>query len=944
VPRYAPLPVVSIDPRNEAELVQEASQRVYDASNQTLNDFSSGNPLAALIEGQAFAQGEFLFWANQLPEKILLEWIGPFLGAMRRLGTPSIAQLTLTIPPSDSPVFIPVGSTFATDPNATGGESISFVTTTDVTIPPGQISTTISVASQFVGREYNVPAQSITDSSFLTIPGATVTNRLPAVGGSDVESYDDVRERFFTLIRRKNPVSGEDWSDFFEDLYGVGTLTSIQPGRPSRLPYNYETDYKRSNGQVSFFVLGPGGIELTPEQLRVGQNVLNFSTPVELEAHLYPISLSDVQYNLTVEIDATGAFGGDTKTASNDFRNRLNNILIPGRVFPADIDPTVGEIDSAFYSTFDAVDRYKNPGIVTSAAFTTPAELTPEAATYTQVLPFETSDFLLNPRDLVYVSQPVKTYYAVTSPFTPTSAEKSKQTIYDNLVLKQIKYLTPGLFAQGDVVFWSPEVDGDAELHVVLQNVAISSYVEIPQLIQSGLISGAKSYSEWKVGLIYSDTVNDIYDPQIIQYTYSSDEYIPPASNTSQPVPQEKRPGTLVWLVAKEFILEQPTDDLTGASSAGVLSPSPVEVKMFRKNQTFSEGDWVMTPQIGSGPNPIADPYYNYIDLEKGVVNKYAYVNSNFTFVLRDGETLSDYFDDLVAKKVLKEIIVQNADKGLPLARYNARFQTGQYLEYRRNTKDKPVYYISAQYFTPFVNDPDQLVREGFIVPLATSETQENDLQQQITNGSVKQPSRMFTFFKGDRTFFRDGVNITSYTATENVSPLFAFRIYEQSGIFVKTETMQNVSFNSTEYIPFFNPAYAKNAEDSIYEEQTGSLYRVIKSFTPKQMVRNWTEATVENTPRNEEYAKNLLRYVNMYSCEDPILSQLGKVTSAIKLGVAQITIIPKSKKDRSGSNENLLYVWEATESYTQNSELSWYPGTRYPFTPPNYGPGTLAL
>jgi hypothetical protein len=109
VPRYAPLPVVSIDPRNEAELVQEASQRVYDASNQTLNDFSSGNPLAALIEGQAFAQGEFLFWANQLPEKILLEWIGPFLGAMRRLGNPSIAQLTLTIPPSDSPVFIPVG-------------------------------------------------------------------------------------------------------------------------------------------------------------------------------------------------------------------------------------------------------------------------------------------------------------------------------------------------------------------------------------------------------------------------------------------------------------------------------------------------------------------------------------------------------------------------------------------------------------------------------------------------------------------------------------------------------------------------------------------------------------------------------------------------------------------------------------------------------------------
>jgi hypothetical protein len=71
--RYSPLPSVSIDPRNEAEIVQAASQRVYQASNQTLNDFSAGNPLAALLEGMAFSQGEFLFWANQLPQSILIE-------------------------------------------------------------------------------------------------------------------------------------------------------------------------------------------------------------------------------------------------------------------------------------------------------------------------------------------------------------------------------------------------------------------------------------------------------------------------------------------------------------------------------------------------------------------------------------------------------------------------------------------------------------------------------------------------------------------------------------------------------------------------------------------------------------------------------------------------------------------------------------------------------
>jgi hypothetical protein len=64
MPRYAPLPSVDLDPRNEAAIVQAASQRVYQASGQTLNDFSAGNPLAALLEGQAFAQGEHRYEAG----------------------------------------------------------------------------------------------------------------------------------------------------------------------------------------------------------------------------------------------------------------------------------------------------------------------------------------------------------------------------------------------------------------------------------------------------------------------------------------------------------------------------------------------------------------------------------------------------------------------------------------------------------------------------------------------------------------------------------------------------------------------------------------------------------------------------------------------------------------------------------------------------------------
>jgi hypothetical protein len=73
MPNYAPLPPIELDPRNESELVAAAAQRVYEASGATINDFSSGSPIMALLEGQAFAQAELLSFANSFPESVLVE-------------------------------------------------------------------------------------------------------------------------------------------------------------------------------------------------------------------------------------------------------------------------------------------------------------------------------------------------------------------------------------------------------------------------------------------------------------------------------------------------------------------------------------------------------------------------------------------------------------------------------------------------------------------------------------------------------------------------------------------------------------------------------------------------------------------------------------------------------------------------------------------------------
>ena len=938
--RYAPLPSVSLDPRNEAELVQAASQRVYEASGQTLNDFSSGNPLAALLEGQAFAQGEFLFWANQLPQSILIEWLGPFLGAMRRLGTPSVARLVLAVPPSDTNTTISAGAAFTTDPNLTGGETYTFITDADVFIPAGESTAYATVASQYVGSVYNSPANSITGTSAINIDGLTAVNPQPATGGSDVETYQEVQERFFTLIRRRNPVSAEDWQNFFIDFYGVGTQTSVQPNRPNQGTYNYITDYLQPNGQVSFFVLGPEGVELNQAQLERGQNVVNYSVPVENQGHLYPITLSQVQYDLTVEVDANGAFGSNLRDTSLNFRDRLFEILRPGNVFPSNVDPTVSDVDAAFYSTFPATTRFIDPHIEVSAAYNTPPYLEAGAATYTNVYTFEPTGELLTLNDLVETTLPIPVYYPVLADFTPYSTTKKDQTIYGNLVLQQIQYLVPGDYLQGQVCYWDPSVGGDAQLHVINENLTVSTQLDVPTLITKGKISPAKTYSPWVVGNAYQEvTGGGVYDPEIILYDYAAGEFIPDPTSI---IPLSQRPGAFVWVVGQNFTLLPATNDVTGAQSQFKLG-SPIVPQELQVGASYAVGTWVYTPQVGSGPDPVADPYYNYVDIRLGVVNKYAYVEKAFTY-LPNERTISDYFDDLVTQEIVREILVQNGDSGLPVSKYRPRFPAGTYLEYRSEAGAVPEYYIAAKYFTPTSTNAQDLVAQGLVFPLYINTVQYSSLTLGLANGTVTTPTRMFRFFKGDRTFFRQGSTVISYTATTSVHTLFEFYVYLNNGIFVETAKYLPAQFESQDYVPFFDPAYVQYSEDTVLSEDGRNLYRVMLAFTPPATVVNWTNTTVANTARIEEYAGNLLRYVDRYICEEDILSQLGRDISAIKLGIAQVTIIPKNNGQMTNSRQKVKFVWENTSTLAEVPQLSWYSGTPYTETPPDYGDGTMRL
>jgi hypothetical protein len=945
MPRYAPLPAVNIDPRNEAQLVNEAAKRVYDASNAKLNDFSAGNPMMALIEGQAFAQGEFLFWANQLPESILIEWIGPFLGAMRRIGTPAITRLTITVAASGSQIVIPEGTVFTTDSNLTGGEAVEFVTTEDLVFASNEPTASVPASSVLVGAFNNVPPNTITQTPSIDVQILNVTNTIAAVGATDIEPLDQTKERFFTLIRRRNPVSAQDWQDLFEDLFGAGTFTSVLPNRSSRDTFIWLNDYVYADGHVSFFFLNPDGTEPTPEQVKRAQNVVNFSMPLEMQGHVYPLDLSQVQFNLELSYDPTSDYAGFLRNFSLSVRDSLFSILTPGRTFPSGYDASVADIDSALIQTFPTDTKYSDPDIVSAVAYNTPPAVNSASIISAPSSTFTPQGNTFQVNDLLTIGQPesalTESAWAVVSPFTPYSSEKLDQVLYENLRLTQILKWAPGVYQQGQVIR-NPDVENS--LLVVLKPFEFDDTTFSPTpFILDGSLSAPKDVVPWTVGNEYyaNSQSTGFYDPDLVEFdqVLTNNDicqrlyFEPPGEDNLT-----YRIGWYVFVVNQDFTLQSSTNTTPGAQSQGVVSSTQVNLPILKSGGTYQANSWVRTPAIGAGANPQVDPYYNYVDITLGVVVRYAYVNETFTFLPSEGATLADSFSTLVANGILTTVRASNGLGALSTFQYKARFAPATYLAYTPVAGAVPEYYFTLTGLTPTSDNPQDMVDNGTLSRVDTDPVAYAEYTQAITPNPVTgfrtvcPPVPMFVFSPGNTTLFRNGAAVESYVATRHFSPFFTPGIYIENGLLV-------LGGGNQESVPFFDSSGLRPAEDFVISEDGKNVYRTIRYFNAEPTVYNWDGLEVANKARIEELSGNLLRVVVKYLCEERIQPTSGSDTSGIKLGVNQVSL-------RSKSSDLVVntFVWENTNYSSEVPQLSFSTGSKEVFRPVEYGEGTLAL
>ena len=655
--RYVPIPPVSIDPRNEAELLNAALRRVFQASNGTINDFASGSPVTALLEGQVYAQGELLYYLNRLPNAVIQEWIGPFLGSMRQTGSAATVQLTFTIETRDTPFVVESGFAVATTANLAGGIEATFLTDTTLIIPPGEGEGTVSATCAVLGADGNVAAGSLNRYTTNLAGLLTVTNKEAASGGADVESLEEVRQRFYSLIRRPNPVSKEDWENFFIDLFGLGTVVSTVPRRSAQYePLSPSDEY----GHVSFFLLKPSLQQPSSEDIKNINNLIKVSCPNEFEAHVYPIELNDVDVFARFKYDADLGFTRNVETLASTLRAYLTNVFTPDTYWPLGYAPSVGDIQGALVNQ---IGSYTSPDVLSLEAFFTPRGAGKNVLSPSRFSSFITSE-AMNSNDLV---QQGGNYFPVVFPFTPSSGSQSSQSVAGNVILSKIKEFSTavGSYEKNDVILYSGAYYLVQEAFTVAPNRSFESYQT------TGVIEAtARAVQVWANGLAL--TTSDIVLATATDFTTTVDL-------ASQP---------LAWVPVTDFTVPNNTASLLTSQASGFIGSVGATVVTAVDGSTYNVGDYIQVEQV---------------DALRGVVTVTYYVETEFVY----SET-EDF------SPAVREVDIFQEDDFAELEfRYTPRFAIGEYLLDRQTG----TYYQALKNFTPATTDVAELVSDRLITP-----------------------------------------------------------------------------------------------------------------------------------------------------------------------------------------------------------------------------------
>jgi hypothetical protein len=283
---FAPILPLQLDSRNVNDIVRAIQTRMFIESDGGLNDFTPASPLAAISEGQGFAQAELLYYLNTLPEAVTVQWLRS-LGVQRRLGSRATANVTFyRVPGYTRPVTIPQGSKVY----ARSGQSYVLLEQVRIT----NDSATVAVQSERWGEVFNVAENEITriDKNYLGLD--FITNLEPASGGTDLESVEEMKIRAFGLLGRRNLTSRDDYR--FE-VQGIAPEASIVEVLPYEERFQDDTENNRG---VFIIAGGDDGSPLPTTSQSLLLASLRDRTPIDVKLYLSPPTILPVEVVVSI--------------------------------------------------------------------------------------------------------------------------------------------------------------------------------------------------------------------------------------------------------------------------------------------------------------------------------------------------------------------------------------------------------------------------------------------------------------------------------------------------------------------------------------------------------------------------------------------------------------------------------------------------------------------
>ena len=216
-----PILPLQLDPRNTPALVRDTQTKIFLESGGQLNDFSAASPLSAIVEGQAYAQSELLYYLNSLPEAFTLQWFRQ-LGIQRSIGAKAVVEVTFTkVEGFGRTVIIPKGTILSTVSN------LNYILDEEVRINNDELIATGRAVSERWGTVYNVAPGAIQKINVNILGLNTQTNERQAQGGKDLESIENLKTRAFTLLRRRGLISANDYENEIREIAPEASIVKI---------------------------------------------------------------------------------------------------------------------------------------------------------------------------------------------------------------------------------------------------------------------------------------------------------------------------------------------------------------------------------------------------------------------------------------------------------------------------------------------------------------------------------------------------------------------------------------------------------------------------------------------------------------------------------------------------------------------------------------------